>query len=134
MAKHHHKDATSSPAVADKPTTPTKPVVASVDHAHKEHLTLEENIRMCAYRKWEAAGRPAGDGVQFWLEAERELVERKNEPFAWQVGRDEDRAQERMHADKAVKADHVNVDSHYRDNNRMFQTHGERGHRHGGGA
>jgi hypothetical protein len=24
------------------------------------------------------------------------------------------------------------VDRHYKDNNRMFQSHGERGHRHGG--
>lgn len=33
----------------------------------------EQAIRELAYAKWEAAGRPAGDGVQFWLEAEREL-------------------------------------------------------------
>jgi hypothetical protein len=33
----------------------------------------EEEIRLCAYRKWESAGRPPGDGVQFWLEAEAEL-------------------------------------------------------------
>lgn len=33
----------------------------------------EKAIRELAYAKWEAAGRPAGDGVQFWLEAEREL-------------------------------------------------------------
>lgn len=33
----------------------------------------EDTVRMCAYRMWEAAGRPAGDGVQFWLEAERRL-------------------------------------------------------------
>jgi hypothetical protein len=30
-------------------------------------------IRRLAYLKWEAAGRPPGDGVPFWLEAEREL-------------------------------------------------------------
>ncbi|MEX1026821.1 MAG: DUF2934 domain-containing protein [Candidatus Paceibacterota bacterium] len=29
-------------------------------------------IREAAYHKWERAGRPAGDGVEFWLEAERE--------------------------------------------------------------
>jgi hypothetical protein len=33
-----------------------------------------EAIRLLAYRKWEAAGRPAGDGINFWLEAERELL------------------------------------------------------------
>jgi hypothetical protein len=30
-------------------------------------------IRQRAFEKWEQAGRPAGDGVYFWLAAEREL-------------------------------------------------------------
>jgi len=30
-------------------------------------------IRLAAYYKWEQAGCPCGDGVQFWLEAEREI-------------------------------------------------------------
>ncbi len=34
-----------------------------------------EVIRERAYEKWEKAGRPAGDGVRFWLEAERELLQ-----------------------------------------------------------
>ena len=33
----------------------------------------EEDIRLRAYLKWEAAGRPEGDGVRFWREAEKEL-------------------------------------------------------------
>ena len=33
----------------------------------------EEAIRVLAHSKWEAAGCPAGDGVDFWLEAEREV-------------------------------------------------------------
>lgn len=33
-----------------------------------------DGIRDLAYRKWEAAGWPPGDGVNFWLEAERELT------------------------------------------------------------
>jgi hypothetical protein len=32
----------------------------------------EEKIRNLAYQKWEAAGCPVGDGLAFWLEAERE--------------------------------------------------------------
>jgi hypothetical protein len=32
-----------------------------------------EQIRLLAYQKWEAAGRPPGDGVEFWYAAEREL-------------------------------------------------------------
>jgi hypothetical protein len=33
----------------------------------------EENLRLLAYFKWEAAGKPEGDGTPFWLEAEHEL-------------------------------------------------------------
>ena len=33
----------------------------------------EAAIRALAHSKWEAAGCPAGDGVDFWLEAEREV-------------------------------------------------------------
>ena len=37
----------------------------------------EQTIRVRAYQKWEAAGRPEGDGVRLWLEAERELLQGK---------------------------------------------------------
>jgi hypothetical protein len=33
-----------------------------------------EKIREAAYQKWEAAGSPSGDGVEFWLAAEGELT------------------------------------------------------------
>lgn len=33
-----------------------------------------ERIRQKAYEKWEAAGRPEGDGIDFWLAAELELA------------------------------------------------------------
>ncbi len=33
-----------------------------------------EKIREAAYYKWEAAGCPCGDGVEFWLQAEAEFV------------------------------------------------------------
>ena len=36
-----------------------------------------EDIRLRAYMKWMAAGRPEGDGVKFWLEAEQELLRGK---------------------------------------------------------
>ncbi len=32
-----------------------------------------DEIRARAYQKWEAAGRPDGDSLIFWLEAEQEL-------------------------------------------------------------
>ena len=34
----------------------------------------EDTIRQRAYEQWQAAGCPEGDGVEFWLEAERALV------------------------------------------------------------
>ena len=33
-----------------------------------------EKIRELAHSKWEAAGCPCGDGVEFWLQAETELA------------------------------------------------------------
>jgi hypothetical protein len=35
-------------------------------------LTLNE-IHLLAFRKWLAAGKPRGDGAQFWIKAEMEL-------------------------------------------------------------
>jgi hypothetical protein len=37
-------------------------------------LPSEEAIRVGAYLRWDAAGRPGGDGVRFWLEAEQALL------------------------------------------------------------
>jgi hypothetical protein len=33
----------------------------------------EEVVRLNAYLNWVAARRPEGDGVNFWLEAEKQL-------------------------------------------------------------
>ena len=33
----------------------------------------DEAIRLDAYLNWEAAGKPAGDGLDFWLQAESNL-------------------------------------------------------------
>ena len=33
----------------------------------------EDRIRDRAYELWEAAGRPEGDGVEFWYQAEHEI-------------------------------------------------------------
>jgi hypothetical protein len=37
----------------------------------------EQVIRLRAFQKWEAAGKPGGDSVKFWLEAEREVLQAK---------------------------------------------------------
>jgi Protein of unknown function (DUF2934) len=36
-------------------------------------LPFLNDIRARAYEKWVAAGRPPGDGMRFWLEAEQEI-------------------------------------------------------------
>ncbi|HEV3143808.1 MAG TPA: DUF2934 domain-containing protein [Gemmataceae bacterium] len=54
------------------PAAETK--VAPAAHAKPKTLAVsEDDIRLAAYYKWEAAGRPAGDGHSFWTEAEMEL-------------------------------------------------------------
>ena len=52
-----------------KPPVPQRQLVDASSH--------EDEIRPLAYRKWEEAGRPAGDGVQFWLAAEKEILRRR---------------------------------------------------------
>lgn len=37
----------------------------------------DEEIRPLAYQKWEEAGCPSGDGIEFWLAAEIEILRRK---------------------------------------------------------
>ena len=77
MHKHHHKHATLAPSVPTGPATTTQTAVASGDKEHKAPLVSVDDIRLCAYRKWASAGKPTGDGISFWLEAEQELVQRK---------------------------------------------------------
>jgi hypothetical protein len=131
MTHRRHEHATRAEVVANQPTTPTKAAVASSDNKHNGMLVSVEDIRLCAYEKWEAAGQPTGDGIQFWLEAERELVEGKNENSVRQFGLYGHHEHERPEAETGGNESNAGVDSHYRDNNRMFQNHGERGHRHG---
>ena len=39
--------------------------------------TAEEVIRLGAYLNWESAGKPAGDGINFWLEVEKDVLPQK---------------------------------------------------------
>jgi hypothetical protein len=66
--------------MATKVAKSAKTVAAKAAMRTKEHaaidaktINIEEQIRRLAYQKWEAAGRPHGDGVCYWFEAEREL-------------------------------------------------------------
>jgi hypothetical protein len=69
------KTATSPKRASVSPTSEAKPTVVSVlaKPSRSGQPISQEAIRLCAYRKWEAAGKPGGDGVNFWLEAERQL-------------------------------------------------------------
>jgi hypothetical protein len=59
------------PAAAETPPLKDEPTVAG-----RVREVNEQAIRELAYSRWEAAGRPEGDGVRFWLEAEQELKSR----------------------------------------------------------
>ena len=72
----HHKHADQAHPGSGKNTTTTRATAASGDRDHNAELVSTEAVRLCAYRKWESAGMPVGDGIQFWLEAERELLSR----------------------------------------------------------
>ena len=74
MNTHHKKHAATQHASSKEAATTTKPAVTSGENKPKTQLISAEEIRLCAYRKWEGAGKPTGDGIQFWLEAEKELV------------------------------------------------------------
>ncbi len=64
----------TKPAVTELTTTSKGTAAPAPAVAMPGGKTIsDEAIRLNAYLKWEAAGRPVGDGVDFWLEAEREL-------------------------------------------------------------
>jgi hypothetical protein len=48
--------------------------VAPGEKGHDARSVCADDIRLCASGKWERARKPAGDGVQIWLEAEQELM------------------------------------------------------------
>jgi hypothetical protein len=51
----------------------TREVEHRREHRAKRLVVMESAIRERAYKDWEAAGRPPGDGVRFWLQAEEKL-------------------------------------------------------------
>ncbi len=77
-----HTSATVEKVVPSKPTAgkpvtgpagTSAPVAKSKEALEKE--ALEGVIRVRAYEKWVKTGRPSGNGISFWLEAEREILE-----------------------------------------------------------
>jgi hypothetical protein len=66
MKRHTKQDRAQRPHVEEV----VKPAAKPTANGYAD----EQTIRLRAYERWEAAGRPEGDGVQFWLEAEKELA------------------------------------------------------------
>jgi hypothetical protein len=69
-------DRKAAAATLAAPATQKQTVTAGCSNGHLQPhggVQLEEAIRVRAYKKWDQAGRPPGDGVSFWLEAEQEL-------------------------------------------------------------
>jgi len=77
MHKTHHKPAPVAPPPAAKAAIVTKEPVVVGENKTPDKMSPAEAIRLRAYEKWEVAGKPLGDGVRFWLEAERELLAAK---------------------------------------------------------
>lgn len=56
--------------VAKNDVQPSMPTTAAADGSTADSA---EKIRESAYYKWEAAGCPCSDGVEFWLQADSEM-------------------------------------------------------------
>ena len=74
--------AKKSQETANRPAeaSPQPVVNASTENNCVVEQDALEHIRRAAYCKWMDAGCPEGDGVQFWLAAEREFLERNKMP------------------------------------------------------
>ena len=131
MDTHHNDHELLAHGHRSHPVTLLSAAVASADSSLIDALEQRDDIQRCAFHKWEAAGKPTGNDVRFWLEAESELAEVTTEKLVGQDDRRLDHSLETQAAGENAKALNASVDSHYRDNNRMFQRHGDRGHRHG---
>jgi hypothetical protein len=47
----------------------------------EQHRRAREQVSEAAYLLWEAAGRPPGDGAEFWLTAEKEWIGHSYVPY-----------------------------------------------------
>ena len=63
-----------SPAIGKQPGRPTVDAPTTAPGQQPSPTATEEEIRLRAYLKWEAEGRPEGHDLFFWCEAERELL------------------------------------------------------------
>jgi hypothetical protein len=74
MATRATKASRSTPA---KPVDKAKWVGPVCTTPPADPAPSADEIRLHAYLRWQAAGKPVGDGVKFWLEAEHALLQVK---------------------------------------------------------
>ncbi len=73
MRKTHATAEKHAPARRLHEDSPASVVEHVPSPGNGQHVT-EEEVQLRAYQKWEAAGKPGGDGIGYWLDAERELL------------------------------------------------------------
>jgi hypothetical protein len=57
--------------------SPTQAKPPMPEQAAENRRTADDEVRPLAYQKWQEAGCPACDGVEFWLAAEIEILRRQ---------------------------------------------------------
>lgn len=57
---------------------------------NQQKLTRHAEIAELAYQKWQEAGEPHGDGVDFWLEAEQQWEKNRELEERWQPVTDDE--------------------------------------------
>jgi len=73
MHKRHPKTETSTPAkLLSESELGVRSGVSELDQIG--NAKSQASVRVRAYQKWDAAGKPDGDGINFWLEAEQEVL------------------------------------------------------------
>jgi hypothetical protein len=76
MHKHPHKTETSAQPVPAQSAGEIRGTAGTNEQVQRGNAKPQA-VRVRAYQKWEAAGKPKGDGVNFWIEAEQELLQVK---------------------------------------------------------
>ena len=87
---NQHNDLRES-ARADQTSQANEPISAGFAAVDSPRLISPEAIRGSAYKKWESAGKPVGDGISFWLDAERELAAEQEDTSGRGNSQDADR-------------------------------------------
>jgi len=76
VTMHKQYETWDHPASANRASEQELAVVSEPGNpSPNDQPVFEEVIRLWAYQKWEAVGKPGGNGVNFWLEAEREILQ-----------------------------------------------------------